>query len=398
MAVFFLVIIYLSFISLGLPDSLLGVAWPLMQSDIKAPFEGAGFVSVTITGGTILSSLSSAAVIERLGTGKITFVSCLMTALSLLGFSYAPSLGWMLLLAVPLGLGAGSVDAALNNYVAAHYKARHMSWLHCFWGVGATIGPIIMSWFIARNNSWQNGYITVAALQLLLAVLLLFTLPFWNRVEDAGMDEEDQEEAISSSDDSAEKPLQIKGVKLALVSFFFYCGTETTMGLWGSSFLVTVKDLPAAVAAEWVALFYAGITIGRLITGFVTMKLSNSMLIRIGQITALIGAVLLLLPLPEAFTLLGFIMIGLGCAPIYPCMLHETPRRFGKKHSQKIMGYQMAVAYTGSTILPPVLGLLGSYSTMVILPCFVLFYITAMLLCSEKVKAITNEKSWEDLI
>jgi fucose permease len=384
MATFFLIIIYLSFISLGLPDSLLGVAWPVMQSDIKASFAGAGFISTTITCGTILSSLVSGTVIKRLGTGKVTFISCIMTAVSLLGFSYASSLFWLLFLAVPLGLGAGSVDAGLNNYVAAHYKARHMNWLHCFWGVGATIGPMIMSQFILRDNAWRSGYITVAELQFILAVLLFFTLPLWQK-------EENTTEKADSTD-YAVKPLQIKGVKLALISFFFYCGTEATLGLWGSSFLVYIKGMSAAAAAQGVALFFAGITLGRLLAGFMTMKLSNISLIRMGQVVALCGGMLLLLPLNAICSLFGFALAGLGLAPIFPGMLHETPKRFGKTHAQKIMGYQMAVAYTGSAVLPPFLGLLAASFTMTILPFFILTYIAIMLACSEKLNILAYAK------
>ncbi|MCL6460030.1 MAG: MFS transporter [Gorillibacterium sp.] len=398
MATFFLLIIYLAFISLGLPDSLLGAAWPVMQADFGAPIESAGWLFMIIAGGTIVSSLASGSVIKRLGTGKVTFISCIMTAGALLGFSSAPSLIWLFVFAVPLGLGAGSVDAGLNNYVATHYKAHHMSWLHCFWGVGATLGPIIMSQYIAYENGWKSGYFTVFVIQFGLVVLLFFTLPLWKRSAENshGNLNKEQENTIALPVEPNEKskPLKIKGVKLALFSFFFYCGVESTMGLWGSTFLVKVKDLPATEAAQWVSMYYAGITIGRLITGFITFKVSNRILIRMGQIIALVGAILLLLPLPTLCSLLGFIMIGLGCAPIYPCMLHETPARFGKAHSQTIMGYQMAVAYTGSTILPPLLGWLAAHTTMGVLPFFVVCYIVAMLVGSEKINR-RGEKTWQ---
>jgi fucose permease len=385
-------IIYMTFISLGLPDSLLGVAWPLIQSEYGSPFEAAGLVSMFIAGGTIVSSFASGAVHKHLSTGKIALVSCLMTALALLGFAFSPALIWLLLFAIPLGLGAGSVDAALNNYVATHYKAHHMSWLHCFWGIGATMGPIIMSQFIAVQNSWRGGYFTVSMIQLALAALLFFTLPLWNRMANefhkSPMDiKVDQESAAVSSNKPVGKTnyLNIKGVKLSLVSFLFYSGVEITMGLWGSSFLINVKELSASSAAQWVSLYYGGITIGRLITGFVTLKISNRLLIRIGQTIALAGVLLLLLPLPNIFSLIGFIMIGLGCAPIFPCMLHETPARFGKENSQAIMGYQMALAYTGSTFLPPILGVIAARTTIGLLPFFVLSYIIIMFISSEKI-------------
>ncbi len=392
--------IYLAFISLGLPDSLLGVAWPLMQSDFGAPFEAAGLVSMFISGSTIVSSFASGAVHKRLSTGKIIFISCLMTSLSLLGFSLSPSLVWLLFLAVPLGLGAGSVDASLNNYVATHYKSHHMSWLHCFWGVGATFGPIIMSQFIAWQNSWRNGYTTVSMIQLALAGLLFFALPLWKRMEkevhsspDASDAGEMESKAVSANAAVKKvRPLQIKGVKLAILSFLIYCGVEATMGLWGSSFLVNIKGLAAAEAAQLVSLYFGGITAGRLITGFITLKVSNRDLIRTGQITALAGAALLLLPLPNLFSLIGFIMVGLGFAPIFPCMMHETPVRFGKENSQTIIGYQMALAATGNTFLPPILGLVAGRTTIGFFPFFVLGYIIIMLASSERINVLMKMK------
>ena len=394
MATFFLIIIYLAFISLGLPDSLLGVAWPVMHFDIKAPLEAAGFVSMTITAGTIVSSLASGHVIKKLGTGKITFISCVMTAGALLGFSFSSSIIWLILLSIPFGLGAGSVDSALNNYVALHYEARHMSWLHCFWGVGATLGPVIMSWFIAGQNEWRGGYITISIIQFVLASLIFFTLPMWKRNENTEVHKAD----LSANDDAEGKHLieekkqngilKIKGVKLALITFLLYCGTEATMGLWGSSYLVNIKGIPAAVAAQWVSLYYAGITVGRFITGFFTIKISNKLLIRTGQVTALVGASLILMPFSSYFSLAGFILVGLGCAPVFPCMIHETPIRFGKEHSQKIIGYQMAVAYTGITLLPPLLGFIQTRFTLIIMPFFVVTYIVAMLISSEKINSL----------
>ena len=394
-ATFFLLIIYLAFISLGLPDSLLGVSWAMMQSDFGAPLETAGLLFMTIAGGTIISSFASGAILKRFGTGIVTFFSCLMTAVALIGFHFAPSLVWLFICAIPLGLGAGAVDAGLNNYVATHYKAHHMSWLHCFWGVGATLGPVIMAQFISGQHSWRNGYLAIAGLQFALVVILFFTLPLWNKVGGSSnvistKEPENTNSGLYGADTKNLKPLQIRGVKLALISFLFYCGAEATMGLWGSSFLVNVKGLSVDVAAKWVSLYYAGITIGRFITGFITLKISNRTLIRIGQITALTGTTLLFLSLPSIFSLIGFIMIGLGLAPIFPCMLHETPIRFGKEHSQTIMGYQMAVAYTGSTFLPPLLGFIAAHSTIGIFPFVIAGFVAILLLGSEKLNAILN--------
>lgn len=397
MTTFLLVIIYLAFISLGLPDSLLGAAWPVMQSDFGAPLETAGFLFMTVASGTIISSLVSGKVLKRFGTGKVTFVSVLMTAGALLGFHFAPSVGWLVVCAIPLGLGAGAVDAGLNDYVASHYKAHHMSWLHCFWGVGATFGPILMAQFISGQNSWRNGYFAISGIQFALVIILFLTLPLWNRVAKNSSitlneEPEDSSDVFHKENSEEVKPLQIKGVKLALVSFLFYCGVESTVGLWGSSYLVNVKELPAALAAQWVSFYYAGITIGRFITGFITFKISNLTLIRMGQIIALAGAVLLFLPLPASFSLVGFIMIGFGLAPIFPCMLQETPTRFGKQHSQTIMGYQMAVAYTGSTFMPPLLGFIASRSTIGIFPICIVFFVAAMLLSSEKLNRLLKQR------
>lgn len=394
MTTFLLIIIYLAFISLGLPDSLLGAAWPVMQSDFGAPIETAGYLFMTIAGGTILSSLVSGKVLKRFGTGKVTFVSVLMTACALLGFYFAPSIIWLFLCAIPLGMGAGAVDSGLNDYVATHYKAHHMSWLHCFWGVGATLGPVIMAQYISNQN-WGKGYLTISGLQFILVVILLFTLPLWNKVNShITINKEPEEPKGVSFKENVEKvrPLQTNGVKLALASFFFYCAVEATVGLWGSSFLVNVKGVTAATAAEWVSFYYAGITIGRLITGFVTFKMSNQMLIRMGQIIALTGAILLVLPLPSFFSVAGFIVVGLGLAPIFPCMLHETPARFGKKHSQAIMGYQMAVAYTGSTFMPPLFGFIASHTAVALFPICTVIFVVAMVLSSEKLNRVLKKK------
>jgi fucose permease len=392
MATFFLIIIYLAFISLGLPDSLLGVSWALMQLEFGAPLETAGLLFMTIAGGTIISSFVSGAVLNRFGTGIVTFVSVLMTACALLGFHFAPSLFWLFICAIPLGLGAGAVDTGINNYVASHYKAHHMSWLHCFWGVGATLGPVIMAQYISWQHSWRSGYLAIAGLQFALVVILFFTLPLWNKVAgNNNSNQSNEQENSNSAVTEKQKPLQIRGVKYALISFLFYCGAEATMGLWGSSFLVNVKDLSVEVAAKWVSLYYAGITIGRFITGFITLKIDNRTLIRMGQIIALVGAALLFLPLPSAFSLVGFMIVGLGLAPIFPCMLHETPTRFGQEHSQTIMGYQMAVAYTGSTFLPPLLGFIAAHSTIGIFPFVIASFIVIMFFVSEKLNSIFNK-------
>ncbi len=391
MATLLLLIIYLAFISLGLPDSILGAAWPVMQPDLNVPIEMAGLLFMTIAGGTIISSLVSGRLLKRFGTGKVAAVSTLMTALALSGFFLAPSIIWLFVCAVPLGLGAGAIDAGLNAYVATHYHAHHMSWLHSFWGVGATLGPVIMAQFIIGDPAWREGYLMIAGIQFILVLILFLTLPLWGKVKAKPFAEKEPEKVEKKTENV--RPIKIKGVKLALTAFFFYCGVEALVGLWGASFLVNMKDLPAATAAQWVSFYYAGITAGRFISGFVTFRLNNKTMIRSGQAIALSGAVLLVLPLPIYFSLAGFILVGLGLAPIFPSMLHETPARFGREHSQTIMGYQMAIAYTGSTLLPPLFGLVAAQTTIGLFPAVVVLFIAAILLSSEWLNKVLRLQS-----
>ncbi|BAM48202.1 MFS transporter [Amphibacillus xylanus] len=394
MTTLLLLIIYLAFISLGLPDALLGTAWPVMQLELDLPMEVAGVLSMTITSGTIISSLASGRLLKRYGTGKVTFISVLMTAAALLGFYLAPSLIWLIICAIPLGLGAGAVDTGLNDYVAINYEARHMSWLHSFWGVGASLSPIIMSQFILQGHAWREGYLTISIIQFALVAILFLSIPLWSKVaatEESQLNQAIEAEATASK--TATKPLQVKGVKYALLTFLFYCGIEAGVGLWGSSFLVNIKNFDPAIAARWVSFYYGGITIGRFITGFITFKMSNKALIRTGQMTALIGTILLFLPLPQIFLMSSFVIIGLGLAPIFPCMIHETPANFGKQHSQVLIGYQMAAAYTGTTFVPPLIGLFAGQLTIAIFPPIAILLVAGMLFSSEKLNQINSVKS-----
>ncbi|MCM3781368.1 MFS transporter [Neobacillus mesonae] len=402
MATWFLVIIYLAFISLGLPDSMLGAAWPVMQPEIGASFEAAGLLSMIVAAGTIVSSLASGTLIQAFGTGKITLFSCFLTAGALIGFSFAPSLVWLIILAIPLGLGAGAVDSALNHYVATHYKAHHMSWLHCFWGIGATGGPIIMSYYISEQNSWRDGYFAVSIIQFSLVLLLFVTLPLWKKVALLHQSEKSKNLVDDSHPHQAETlqapskhPLRIRGVRFTLIAFLFYCGVEMTVGLWGASYLVGERNITADTAAAWISLYYGGITVGRFITGFITLKVSNRVLILAGQLIAIAGGALLLLPLPNAFLFVGLILIGLGFAPIYPGFIHETPTRFGKENAAKLIGYQMAVAYTGTTFLPPLFGLTASAFGIGLFPVVVLLFTVLMLISSERVNKVIGNKSQE---
>ena len=400
-----LVVIYVAFISLGLPDALLGVAWPIMQVEYAVPVGFAGLVSMVVSICTVISSVLSGRVLGRFGTGRVTAVSVLLTATALLGISFAPSFIWLILLAIPLGLGAGSVDAGLNDYVAKYYAASHMNWLHCFWGVGAMSGPIIISQFIGNNESWRRGYLTVAVVQFALVIMLFLAVPLWGKVaqltgkaaaaldtKQSDMPSEKKHQSDKNTTGGIFSPLRIDGVKPVLVVFLFYCGVEATVGLWGSTFLIQVKGVDVVTAAGWVSLYFGSITLGRFISGFVSMRVSSKTLIRAGEIAILIGAIGLLLPLPSVFAMLSFILIGLGCAPIFPSMLHETPARFGNKDAQHIMGFQMAVAYIGTSFLPPLLGIVTSFTTFAILPFILLGYITLMLVNSERINRFMVQK------
>ncbi|WOO35516.1 MFS transporter [Anaerocolumna sp. AGMB13020] len=380
MTILLLMIIYLAFISLGLPDSLLGSAWPAIHPGLNVPVSYAGIVTMIVSGGTIVSSFFSGAVIKKLGTGLVTAISVIMTAGALLGFAYSDSFIWLCLLAIPLGLGAGSVDAALNNFVALHYKANHMSWLHCFWGVGATLGPVIMASFLKQGGRWDLGYRTIGILQLSLSVILFLSLPLWKKVKEDNkeVEEEGQKELKKG------EILKQKGVLSALFAFFAYCAIEATAGLWGSSFLVYTKEVSPETAAKWVSLFYLGITVGRFLGGFVTMKVKSSNMIRMGEGIILLGILLLILPLGNYTLMGGLLLMGLGCAPVYPGMIHETPRRFGKAASQSMMGMQMACAYIGSTFMPPLFGAIANSVTFLLYPFVLLVFLIMMVILSER--------------
>ncbi len=350
-----LIVIYLAFISLGLPDSLLGSAWPAMHGELDVPISYAGIIAMIVAAGTVISSLFSAPFINRFGVAKVTTISVLMTALALLGFSYFGNFIFLCLLAVPLGLGAGCVDVALNNYVALHYKARHMNWLHCFWGVGAAIGPLIMANYLEQGQSWSSGYNTVGWIQIALFVILLVSFPLWIR-----KNSKQNRNSPSEKKTSFNTLLKIPGVKQALIVFFCYCTIEASFGLWGASFLVYSRSFEPDHAAKLVSIYYLGITLGRFISGLLTQKLNNKQLVYCGQGLIILGIIVLFLPF-EATLLAGFLLIGLGCAPIFPGLLHNTPENFGKKYSQNIMGMQMASAYIGITLMPLFFGKLASF-------------------------------------
>ena len=383
-----LVLIYIAFISLGLPDSVLGSAWPVMQAELGAPLSLAGYISMVVSAGTVVSSLASNRLITRFGVGRVTAVSVLMTAAGLLGISLAPG-AWMLFLcAIPLGLGAGSVDAALNNFVALHYAARHMSWLHCFWGIGATAGPMILSLQLSHGASWRSAYGLISGIQFALALALFLTLSVWRRAK-APAAESGEEQRYLTNREALRLPL----VKTALVGFVFFCAVETTSGLWASTYLHQARGLSASEAAMGASMFYGAITLGRLITGFAASRISPARLIRIGQCVCLAGAAMVALPAPSVVGMLGIAVIGLGTSPIYPNMLHETPRRFGARNSQAIVGLEMAFAYIGSTLIPPLFGSLASATTLHLYPWFLAACTLVMLAASETVARRTRDRA-----
>lgn len=382
-----LALLYVSFISLGLPDSLLGSAWPQMQESLGVSLSLGGVISFLITASTILSSLVSHQVIQRFGTGAVTMCSVAMTALALFGFSLSNSFFALCLWAIPYGLGAGSVDAALNNFVALHCKAKHMSWLHCFWGIGATGGPYIMGLCLSRGMGWQAGYRTISFLQMALTLILLLSLPLWKKQElplSSG-------ETVRPQTPQWGKLLKRPGVKAALTAFFFYSALELTTGLWGSSYMVAVRGISPETAAKWISLFYLGITAGRFFSGFLTLRFSDDAMVRLGEGTAIVGIILMLLPLHNLFLCLGLILTGLGCAPIYPSLLHATPQRFGKSLSQSLMGTQMAISYLGSTTMPPVSGFLSEKISMGLYPVLLLVFALCMTILTEKGRHCTAE-------
>ncbi|GHV75410.1 MFS transporter [Spirochaetia bacterium] len=372
MVTLLLCIIYLTFISLGLPDSILGSAWPVMRLDFDVPLHFAGLVSAAITLGTVVSSLYSSRAVRRLGTGTVTLISVAMTATGLLGFSLMPSFYWFFFFALPLGLGGGAIDTVLNNYVALHYKARHMNWLHCFWGVGAGLSPIIMAGFISRGNRWRDGYRVIAAGQWGIVIILAATLFLWKKATPEG-----PAKGLSKADRWSDV-FAIPGVKAALLGFFSYVSVEAILNVWGPTYLVMRKGVGAEAAAQWLSLYFVSLTVGRFISGLVSGLMSNKTLIFAGCAFVALGLIFLALPLPLFFSFAAFILLGFGYAPIFPSMLHETPRRFGATVSQAIMGYQFASSYIGASLTPILAGLLISRVSMVLYPVLLAIFLALL--------------------
>lgn len=363
-------VIYLTFISLGLPDSLLGSGWPTIYAELNIPISYLGIISMIISGATILSSLMTDKVVARFGTRIVTAASVLLTAISILGFSYSKEFYQMCLWGIPYGLGAGAIDASLNNYVALHYNSKHMSWLHCFWGVGTIISPYVMSFALSRTV-WQDGYRIVSGIQFVIAMVIILSLPLWRANES------------KSGEDEKIEPLGIKGtVKTTgalpvMIGFLSYCAAEATATLWTSSYFEGVYHMSKEGAAALGSIFFIGMTSGRFISGFISERIGDIKMIKYGTCIAFIGVILILIPIKE-IAIAGFIIFGLGCAPIYPSIVHSTPARFGKEKSQSIIGIQMAAAYIGATFMPPLFGLIANHISLKILPLYVAIFLVLM--------------------
>ena len=384
MYILLLSIIYLAFVSLGLPDSLLGAGWPVMQGFFGVPISYMGIVSMIISGGTILSSLMSERITKKFSTAIVTSVSTALTAIALFGFSYSTEFWHLCVWAVPYGLGAGAIDAALNNYIALHYSSKHMSWLHCFWGVGTIVSPYIMS-FALTHAVWNDGYRAVGVVQLIIVVILILTLPLWK------VNKSKTEGAEAGKALGIKGVLKIKGVPQFLTAFFAYCAAEATIMLWTSSYFVNSRGMTEEVAAALAALFYIGLTVGRFFGGFISDRMGDKRMIRIGTGVTVFGLILALAP-NNAISIAGFLLVGLGCAPIYPSIIHATPDNFGAENSQAIIGIQMASAYTGTTLMPPLFGLIANHITISVLPVFCLAFFVLQIVFAEKTWKKIREK------
>ncbi|MFD1430294.1 MFS transporter [Lacticaseibacillus mingshuiensis] len=381
-----LAIIYLAFISLGLPDSLIGAGWPVMHTALHVPVAYAGIVTMIISADTIISSLLSDRLTRRFGAGKVTAVSVLTTALALLGFSVAAQFWQLCLLAIPYGLGAGAVDAALNNFVALHYPSRTMNWLHACWGIGAAISPYVMGFALTHSLGWHSGYRIIGVIQVALTILLFATLPLWRQKEQAA-----RAHASDSQPLTWRELFGLRGVKEVLLAFFAYCAMEQTAALWAASYLVKVRDVSPAAAARFAALYYIGITVGRLLSGLIADRLGDQNMLRLGTGIMLAGIVLILLPVSSALpALAGLVICGLGSGPIYPTIIHETPMNFGAAHSQAVIGVEMAFAYIGTTFMPPLFGFAAGAIGLASYPVFLLVFGLLVLVPTERLNRLTE--------
>ncbi len=376
-----LIVIYIVFVSLGLPDSLFGVSWPVVHTDFGINENFASFYSIitaVCTGGV---SFVAGKLLRRFGTAKVTFFSTLLTAIALFGISLSPNIVFMMIFSVILGYGAGAIDTGLNNFISLHYESRHMNWLHCCWGLGVTISPLIMSAFLSDSTgSWRNGYKIVSVLQLLIALIVLFFIKKWDRTEKTASGTENREEENSGK---LLDLLKIKGVIPSILSMGLYCGMEFTLGTWGATYAVNTFPITPDEAAKWVSLYYGGIMLGRIIAGFISIKLSDKTLIKLSIIAAFIGLTVFALPMGK-ISLIGFLLIGIGFGPIFPTILHSVPDRFGKKYSADLTGYHMGGAYGIGFFIQLIYGFTATGITFGITP-FILLAVCAGVFTSNEI-------------
>lgn len=388
MPVGLLPIIYLAFISLGLPDSAIGSAWPVMAGDLHAGISWVGAVTMIISLGTIFSSFMSVRVVERLGTGRVTVLSVVLTAAALVGFSLAQEFWQLCVLAVPYGLGAGAVDAALNSYVAVHYESQHMSWLHCMWGVGASTGPIVMAQCLS-GATWSTGFLVLGGIQVLIAVALTLSLPLWR---DRSLPQPGPEVTGRRAHRTRREILRIDGVVAVLISFFCYCALEGTFGTWAATYLTLGRGIDAGTAAGWASLFFIGITAGRAVSGFVSMKVREHNMIRLGQALIAAGLIAVVAPGTDALLAPGLVCLGVGCAPIYPSIIHATPARFGEDVALELTGMQMAFANIGSLVMSPLFGVIAQSIDVRLYPVYLAALLAVMVLAAERLNRVMRRK------
>lgn len=379
-----LAIIYLAFISLGLPDSTLGAAWPTIYEEFNIPISYMGIVSVTISVGTIISSLFTDRAVAKLGTRGVTAASIFLTALSLFGFSISTEFYQICLWAIPYGFGAGAIDASLNNYIALHYNSRHMNWLHCFWGVGTVISPYVMS-FALSNSGWQMGYRLLSVIQIAIAVIVLLSFPLW-KVNKKGGGSETEVKPVGIVG-----ALKIPGAAAVFTGFFAYCASESTAMLWTSSYFEEVFKVSKTEAATLGSIFFIGMTVGRFISGLISEKIGDGKMIRYGALVSMVGILVICIPVKEV-AIIGFIIFGLGCAPVYPSIVHSTPERFGSERSQSIIGIQMAAAYLGSIVMPSIFGIIANFVTISLMPLYLGIFVVIMLYMIIEADKITLNK------
>ena len=380
-----LIIIFISFIGVGLPDSILGTAWPSIYREFDLPVSLAGYITATVSACTIISSLLSSKVINRFGTGVVTAVSTILTVVALFGFAFSGNAIFFFVMAIPLGLGAGSIDTALNNFIALHYSATKMNFLHCFYGLGIAASPYIMSYALGNDNNWRKGYILVAVIQSVIALIAILSLPLWKKVERQEKKADNVVKVLKLSD-----LIKMPAVRLSCYAFFSSCALELTAGSWSSTYFVNTKGVIPDKAAQITMLFYVGLAFGRFLSGVLAKKLSRWQIIGIST-GVLFGAIIMfILPVSIMATSIALFFIGLGIGPIFPNLTHLTPENFGRDISQSVMGVQQASAYIGIMIMPWLFGTLAQICSTKIFPCylFIMFmvYMTTLVMLNRKVK------------